>query len=88
MGFDVDLRALMLKASKAGVHLSLRFERNFNVTLQGERNGFWIARTIQFYELTDMWLDQGRAFDRAVDELIYRLNEAEEKLIEKGEYEQ
>lgn len=51
-------------------------------------NGFIINRCVALGELdTKIWR-QGEQFESMVDDLIYRLNEAEQKLIETGRYDQ
>lgn len=89
MGYDVDLKALVLKASKAGVYLSIRIGGYGEIILRGQRNNFRVDSQISFYDLVDRFrFSQDEAFNKAADEIIHKLDEAEEKLIETGGYEQ
>ena len=80
----IDLKELVLKASKHGAQLVLRFERDGSVILSAYRGGFVIDQSVSPWGIyKSMWL-QGDLFNRTVDEMMRRLNEAEEKLIENG----
>ena len=84
----IDLKNLVMKASKVGVELTMGFEDRGRMVLRAYRNGFTINCCVSLLEInTKMW-QQGEQFERMVDDLIYRLNEAEQKLIETGGYEQ
>lgn len=83
---DVDLKALVLKASKAGMTLTLCAELCGDVLLRGQRGMFYAAARISVRELDHRWMDQNELFDIAVDKIIHELNEAERKLIETGGY--
>lgn len=84
MNIGIDLKAIVLKASKAGVDLTMSFEGCNEVALRARRGNFTINVRILPWEMScDFWR-QGEQFERMVDNLIYRLDEAEQKMIETG----
>ena len=83
-GIGVDLKAIVLKASKAGVELTMSFEACNRVVLRASRGEFTINYNILPWEINPKVWQQGDQFKRMVDELIYRLDEAEQKMIETG----
>lgn len=80
----INLKAIVLKASKAGVDLTISFERYNEVVLRARRGNFAINCNISTWEINQKVWQQGEQFERMVDELIYRLDEAEQKMIETG----
>lgn len=80
----IDLKAVVLKAAKAGIELTMSFEEGGRVVLRARRGEFAINYNILPWEINPKVWQQGDQFERMVDELIYRLDEAERKLIETG----
>lgn len=80
----IDLKAIVLKAAKAGVELSMSFEEGNRVVLSARRGEFTINYNILPWEINPKVWQQGDQFKRMVDELIYRLDKAEQELIETG----
>lgn len=80
----IDLKELVLKASKHGANLIMHLERDGTVVLSAYRNGYVINQKIEPWVIhQSRWL-QGDLFNRMVDEMMYRFDKAEEKLIETG----
>lgn len=80
----IDLKELVLKASKHGANLIMQLEKDGTVVLSAYRSGYVINQKIEPWEIhQSRWL-QGELFSRMVDEMMYRLDKAEEKLIETG----
>ena len=84
MNIGIDLKAIVLKASKAGVDLTMSFEDCNRVVLRARRGEFTINYNILPWEINPKVWQQGEQFEHMVDDLIYRLDEAEQKLIETG----
>ena len=83
-GIGVDLKAIVLKASKAGAELTVSFEERQVMTLRARRGDFIICVKLMPWEIDpDVWR-QGNQFERIVEDLIYRLDEAEQKMIDTG----
>ena len=78
----INLKAIVLKAAKAGVELTMSFERGDRVVLRARRGIFTINYDIS--EVNPKIWQQGDQFMRIVEDLIYRLDEAEQKRIETG----
>lgn len=80
----IDLKELVLKASKHGARLIMQLERDGTVVLSAYRSGYVINQKIEPWMIhKSRWL-QDELFSRMVDEMMYRLDKAEEKLIETG----
>lgn len=83
-GIGVDLKAIVLKASKAGIELTMSFEESRVMILRARRGCFTVCVKLMPWEIApDVW-HQGAQFERIVEDLIYRLDEAEQKMIETG----
>lgn len=80
----IDLKELVLKASKHGAALIMRLERDGTVVLSAYRGGYVINQKIEPWLVHQSRWRQGDLFNRMVDELMYRIDEAEKKLIETG----
>lgn len=80
----INLKAIALKTSKAGVELTMSFEEGNRVVLRARRGMFAINCNILPWEINPKVWQQGEQFEHMVDELIYRLDEAEQKMIETG----
>lgn len=83
-GIGVDLKAIVLKASKAGVELTMSFEECQVMTLRARRGSFTICVKLMPWEIDPAVWRQGTQFERIVEDLIYRLDKAEQKMIESG----
>lgn len=80
----IDLKELVLKASKHGANLVMQLERDGTVVLSAYRSCYVINQKIEPWLVHQSRWGQGDLFNRMVDELMYRIDEAEEKLIETG----
>ncbi len=80
----IDLKAVVLKAAKAGVELTMSFEDCNRVVLRARRGEFTVNYSILPWEINPKVWKQGDQFEHMVDDLIYRLDEAEQKLIGTG----
>lgn len=80
----IDLKAVVLKAAKAGVELTMSFEEGNRVVLRARRGAFAINYNILPLEINPKVWQQGEQFEHLVDGLIHRLDEAEQKMIETG----
>lgn len=83
-GIGINLKALVLKTAMAGVDLTMCFERRGRVVLRARRGNFSVGHYIELYEVSDKEWEQGEQFERIVDEMICRLNDAEKQMIETG----
>lgn len=83
-GIGVDLKAIVLKASKAGVELTMSFEEPQVMTLRARRGSFTICVKLMPWEIDPVVWRQGTQFERIVEDLIYRLDKEEQKMIETG----
>ena len=63
-GIGVDLRALVLKAAKAGVELTMSFEAYGRVVLRAKRGDFTINSSIEPWQVTPKAWCQGDQFER------------------------
>ena len=80
----INLKAIVLKAAKAGVELTMSFEGGDRVVLRARRGIFTINYDISAWEVNPKIWQQGDQFMRIVEDLIYRLDDAEQKRIETG----
>lgn len=81
----IDLKALVLKASKAGVELELIVGGPADGIVLAGRRG--LCRDYVSFSVADLAfkrMAQGEIFMRALDEMIYRLDALEQKMIETG----
>ena len=78
----INLKAIVLKAAKAGVELTMSFEGGDRVVLRARRGIFTINYDISAWEVNPKIWQQGDQCMRIVEDLIYRLDEAEQKRIE------
>ena len=81
----IDLKELVLKASKHGANLIMRLERDGTIALSAYRNGYVIGHKIEPWAIHQSRWSQGDLFNRIVDEMMYRLNKMEITWIETGE---
>lgn len=83
----VNLKALVLKASKSGAELEMRIGSPMEgIVLTAKRGIFVQNAAVQIWELASNRIDQDAIFERLLDGLLYGLDEAEQKLIETGGY--
>ena len=80
----INLKAIVLKAAKAGVKLTMSFEGGDRVVLRARRGIFTINYDISAWEVNPKVWQQVDQFMRIVEDLIDRLDEAEQKWIESG----
>lgn len=80
----IDLKELVLKASKHGAALIMRLEKDGTVVLSAYRNGYVINQMIEPWMIHQSKWRQGELFNRMVDDMMYRIDKAEEKLIDTG----
>lgn len=86
--FGIDLKAIVLLASKAGADLTLTFESHNEIVLRMERKGFRVCSHIFPWQIESAPWCQSHQFENEVKRMIYELDKAEEKLIETGGVEQ
>lgn len=84
-GAGIDLKALVLEASKAGIDLELRIGSPMEgVVLSGQRGMFRDRVSFPIYELVCSKADQGAIFMSALKKMIDDMNEAERRIIDTG----
>lgn len=80
----INLKALVLKAAMAGADLTMSFERGGRrVVLRAQRGNFAVNSYTELFNIREPW-EQGAQFERIVDDMICRLNDAEKQMIETG----
>lgn len=80
----IDLRELVMKASKKGVSLGVSFEKDGKLNIRAERLGVGVVQSIDLRSVGAYSLGQEALASRFLDELIYHLDKAEEKILETG----
>ena len=66
----INLKAIVLKAAKAGVELTMSFEGGDRVVLRARRGIFTINYDISAWEVNPKIWQQGDQFMRIVEDLI------------------
>lgn len=81
----IDLKVLVMEASRAGVELTMYIGSPMEgIVLSGRRG---LCRDYVSFPVSDLAANrivQGEMFMRALKEMIYRLNELEQRMIETG----
>lgn len=85
-GLGIDLRELVLKASRRGVKLFLEFMRDGSFELKAFRNNQMAVQSIYPWMAIRSGTNQDELVNQIFEELMYHLDEAEKKIIETGGY--
>lgn len=84
-GTGIDLKALVIEASRAGVELTMYIGSPMEgIVLSGRRGLCRDYVSFPVSTLAASRIVQGQMFMRALEEMIYRLNELEQRMIETG----
>lgn len=81
----IDLMELVVKAAKHGIRLSVYFEDGHMMRIEARRGNLRSMNVASTLEFSLQGFQQDRLADRILEEIIYRLNEAEEKAIREGD---
>lgn len=84
-GTGIDLKALVMEASRYGVELTMYIGGPVDGIILSGRCGLcrdYVSFSV--LDLADNRIVQGEMFMRALEEMIYRLNELEKRMIETG----
>lgn len=80
----IDLKSFAKRAERAGVDLTIWFEKSGEVALRGQRgeNVVWSKIPIRVLNLD--YMDQGELFNRSLDAIVKELDRAEKEPIKTG----
>lgn len=81
----IDLMELVAKAAKHGIWLGVYFEDGYTMRIEAKRGNLWSLNVASTVEFSLQGFQQDRLADHILEEIIYRLNEAEEKAIREGD---
>lgn len=81
----IDLMEVVVKAAKHGIRLSVYFEDGYTMRIEAKRGNLRSVNVASTLEFSLQGFQQDRLADHILEEIIYRINEAEEKAIREGE---